>query len=47
MAGIYHQGIERSAMHSVMQMLGIEDARGVLAQVQLIEQGALECLNDR
>lgn len=35
-------GIERTALASTMQMLGIEDTRDTLQRVQHIEAGALE-----
>ena len=35
-------GIERSALASTMQMLGIENQRDTLQRVQHIEAGALE-----
>lgn len=38
-------GIERTALASTMQMLGIEDTRDTLQRVQHIETGALEVLN--
>lgn len=37
-------GIERTALASTMQMLGVEDMRDTLKRVQHIEAGALEVL---
>lgn len=41
------QGIDRTALASVMQMLGIENQSAVLLQVQHIEAGALEAWRQR
>jgi len=38
------QGLDRSAVASVMQMLEIEDTRTTLKQLQHIEAGALEVM---
>lgn len=44
-AGLGPQGLDASALRSTMQMLGVEDQRNMLYQVQEIESGALEILN--
>lgn len=41
------QGIDRTALASVMQMLGIEDQAETLRRVQHIEAGALEVMRER
>lgn len=45
MGGAVHQGLDYPALESVMRMQGIEDTAERLAQVQLLEAGALEALN--
>ena len=40
------QGLDASALRSTMQMLGVKDQRNMLFQVQEIESGALEILNE-
>jgi len=47
MAGAFYQGIDATALHSTMQMMGIEDQRETLTLVQEIEAGALEHLNEK
>ncbi|WP_110644164.1 DUF1799 domain-containing protein [Salinicola sp. CPA57] len=41
------QGIDRTALASVMQMMGVEDQATALRQVQHIEAGALEVMRQR
>ncbi|WP_064699330.1 DUF1799 domain-containing protein [Halomonas caseinilytica] len=45
LAGTFHQGIDATALHSTMQMMGVQDMRTTLLQVQCIETGAKEKLN--
>lgn len=47
MGGVFHQGIEVTALESVMRMRGIEDQSARLDQIRHIETGALEVLNER
>ncbi len=41
------QGIDRAAVASVMQMMGVEDTRETLQRLQHIEAGALEVMRQR
>lgn len=41
------QGIDRTALASVMQMMGIDDTRDTLQRLQHIEAGALEVMKQR
>ncbi|WP_353982240.1 DUF1799 domain-containing protein [Salinicola endophyticus] len=41
------QGLDRAAVASVMQMLGVEDTRQTLKRLQHIEAGALEVMRQR
>ncbi|UBU50403.1 DUF1799 domain-containing protein [Cobetia amphilecti] len=45
MSGAHHQGLDYSALESVMRMKAIEDPGGTLVQIQHIEAGALEVMN--
>lgn len=45
MAGAWYQGIDATALQATMQMMGVEDMRSTLWQVQQIEAGASEELN--
>jgi hypothetical protein len=45
MAGAFYQGLDAAALAATMDMLGVEDRRRCLHQVQQIEAGALEVLN--
>lgn len=47
MGGAWFQGIDASALHATMQMMGVENSRDVLLNVQCIEDGALEALNSK
>lgn len=40
------QGLDASSLRSTMQMLGVQDQHSMLHQVQEIESGALEILNE-
>lgn len=42
---MFYQGLDRTAVLSVMQMFGVKDTKTVLAQIRLIESGALKVLN--
>ncbi|WP_035573005.1 DUF1799 domain-containing protein [Halomonas halocynthiae] len=46
MSGAHHQGLDYTALESVMRMKRVEDPDETLAQIQHIEAGALEALNN-
>lgn len=47
MGGAIHQGIDYTALESVMRMRGIEDQAASFEQIRLIESGALGVINKR
>lgn len=44
-AGLGPLGLDAGALRATMQMLGVQDQRSMLYQVQEIESGALDVLN--
>lgn len=47
MGGAHYQGLDYTAMESVMRMQGIEPSAELLEQIQHIEAGAVGVMNDR
>ncbi|MGP7732930.1 DUF1799 domain-containing protein [Oceanimonas smirnovii] len=47
MAGAFYQGLDAAALAATMEMMGVADRRTCLHQVQQIETGALELLNQK
>nr|WP_281242931.1 DUF1799 domain-containing protein [Halomonas muralis] len=47
MGGVQYQGLDYTALESIMRMKGVDDTSAVLEQVQHMETGALEGLNAR
>lgn len=43
--GVHYQGLELSSVTTAMELCGVEDRRGCIAQVRVIEGGAREVLN--
>ncbi|XKE45755.1 DUF1799 domain-containing protein [Halomonas organivorans] len=47
LGGACYQGIDATALQATMTMLGVEEVRETLLQVQKIEAGAVEQLNGK
>lgn len=39
-------GLNYSGLHSVMQMMGVDDIKAMFEQVKIIERGALEVIRE-